>query len=150
MAVTSSGLFLATKQDIIDATQLAYAPLADTLKLALYPRTTVTPNFETDTAYNVGTWASANEVSSAGYAAGGATLGSKSFSISLGVMNFLAADIIGTWVGVTFTAGCALMYDDTLAGNNAVYLCDFGADYAVIAQPFDIVWDPLGMYGEAF
>jgi hypothetical protein len=31
-----------------------------------------------------------------------------------------------------------------------VYLCDFGADYPVVAQPFNIIWDTLGIYGEAF
>jgi len=149
MAVEGSGLFLTLKADIIDATQLAYNPLSDTMRVALFPNT-VTPNFETDTAYNVGTWSSANEVAAGGgYVAGGATLGTKTITISNGAMIFDAADIIGTWTSPTFTPRCALLWDDTVS-DRAVYLCDFGGDYPVVAQPFNIVWDPTGIYGELF
>lgn len=70
MGWIASGLMGATQADQWDPTALAIDLTAEDGKNAFYGAG-VTPNFNTDTAYNVGTWVTANEASGAGYTAGG-------------------------------------------------------------------------------
>lgn len=123
MAIAASGLYVATMLDVFDATQLAYAYLADTMKIALFTDT-ITPNFGTDTAYGVAPY-NANETSGGSWAAGGYTLATKTIAQdAIGYSVWDAADVSQATCTVT-NAMAGLIYDDTLVGKNAVVLVDF-------------------------
>lgn len=144
MAVTASGLFVATWIDILDTTQLAIDLDLETHKVAMFTNT-ITPNFSTDTAYGVIPY-NANEVSGAGYTAGGALLTTTTVAESpTGTLRFDAADT--SWASSTITAArCALVYADALAGNNAIVLVNFGADYSTQNGTFLIQWAAGGIF----
>lgn len=144
MAVTVSGLFLATFIDVFDTTQLALDLDLETHKLALFTNT-ITPNFSTDTAYGVAPY-NANEVSGTGYTAGGTVLTSTTVTESpTGSMMWDAADT--SWSTSTITnARAGLAYADALAGNNAIVLINFGADYSTVAGTFTVQWASTGIF----
>src|SRR5690349_20642002 len=135
MAVTVSGLFVPTWMDILDTTQLAIDLDLETHKVAMFTNS-ITPNFSTDTAYGVSPY-NANEIpNGGGYTTGGALLTSTTVSESpTGTIMWDAADT--SWTTSTITnARCALIYADALAGNNAIVLVNFGADYSTVAGTF--------------
>lgn len=139
MAVTASGLFVATFADILDTTQLAVDLDLETHKGALFTNT-ITPNFATDTAYGVAPY-NANEVSGTGWAAGGVALTGTALDVSTtsGTLIFDATDV--SVAGTTLTnARCYLLYADALAGNNAIVLVNFGADFSTNNGTFGIQW----------
>lgn len=147
MAVTVSGLYVANFLDVFDASQEPINLVGDTCKVALFTNS-ITPNFSTDTAYGASPY-NANEVSGTGYTAGGATLGSKTFTESpTGSLMFDAAD--ASWTSSTFSsARCALVWDDTPTtpvADPAVCLVNFGADYAVTSGTFTIQWAATGIF----
>jgi hypothetical protein len=130
MAVTVSGLYYPTWVGILNASQFAIAPLADTVKVAMFTNS-ITPNFSTDTAYTSSPYTS-NEVSGTGYTAGGIALTTKTLSESpTGTIMFDADD--SSWATSTITnARCALIYDTTVS-SKALALVNFGADYSTSA-----------------
>jgi hypothetical protein len=143
VAVTVSGLFVATFVDALDTTQLALDLDLDTHKVALF-NNTITPNFTTDTAYAVAPY-NANEVSGTGWAAGGPVLTGTTFLASSGSAIFDATDVSQS--GTTLTnARCCLIYADVLAGNNAICLVNFGADYSTVSGTFGITWAAGGIF----
>ena len=144
MAVTASGLFVATWIDILDTTQLAIDLDLETHKVAMFTNS-ITPNFSTDTAYGVSPY-DANEVSGTGYTAGGAALAGTAVSESpSGTLMWDATDT--AWAGSTISnARCALIYADALAGNNAIVLVNFGADYSTVSDTFTIQWPAGGIF----
>ena len=87
---------------------------------------------------------SANEVTGAGYTAGGQTIANKAVTTddsgSLGV--FDADDL--TWPSSTITARYAAVYDET-AGNRLICLIDFGESYASSNDNFTIRWNAAGI-----
>lgn len=104
----------------------------------------ITPNFTTDTAYGVSPY-DANEVSGTGYSAGGTALATTTFTGSSGSATFDAADT--SWSSSTITnAKGALIYADALAGNNAICLINFGADYSTNNGTFLITWHATGIF----
>lgn len=143
MAVTASGLFVSTFIDVFDTTQLAIDLDLETHKVAMFTNT-ITPNFSTNTAYGVTPY-DANEVSGTGYTAGGVALSTTAVSESpSGTLMWDAAD--ASWTTSTITnARCALIYADALAGNNAIVLVNFGADYSTTAGTFTIQWASGGI-----
>jgi hypothetical protein len=143
MAVTVSGLFVPTWMDIVDTTQLAVDLDLETHKCAMFTNS-ITPNFSSDTAYGVAPY-NANEVSGTGYTAGGAALTTTTVSESpTGTLMWDAADV--AWTTSTIAnARCALLYADALAGNNAIVLVNFGADYSTTAGTFTIQWAAGGI-----
>lgn len=143
MAVTVSGLFVVTWIDILDTTQLAIDLDLETHRVAMFTNT-ITPNFSTDTAYGVAPY-NANEVSGTGYTAGGNLLTTTTVSESpTGTLMWDAADT--SWATSTITnARCALVYADALAGNNAIVLINFGADYSTTAGTFTIQYAAGGI-----
>lgn len=143
MAVTASGLFVATFVDAFDTTQLAVDLDLETHRIALFSNT-ITPNFTTDTAYGVGTYAS-NEVSGTGWAAGGVALTGTTFTGASGTATFDATDVSQASTTLT-NARCGLIYADALAGNNAICLVNFGADYSTVAGTFAITWNASGIF----
>lgn len=144
MAVTVSGLFVVTHTDILDTTQLAVDYDLETHKLALFTNS-ITPNFSTDSAYAVAPY-NANEVSGTGYTSGGTVLTSTAFTESpTGTLMYDAADT--SWTTSTITnARCGLGYADALAGNNALFLVNFGADFSTVAGTFLVQWAAGGVW----
>lgn len=144
MAITASGLFIVTFIDVLDTTQLAIDLDLETHKVAMFTNT-ITPNFSTDTAYGVAPYA-ANEVSGTGYTAGGNALTTTTVTESpAGTIMFDAADT--SWAASTITnARGALIYADVLAGNNAICLVNFGADYSTSNGTFTIQWNAAGVF----
>ena len=143
MAVTVSGLYYPTWRDALNGTIVLNLDL-ETHKVAMFTNT-ITPNFSTDTAYGVAPY-NANEVSGTGYTAGGALLTTTTLSESpTGTLMVDAADT--AWTTSTITnARCALVYADALAGNNAIVLVNFGADYSTVAGTFTIQWAAGGVF----
>lgn len=144
MAVTASGLFVLTFTDVLDTTQLALDLDLETHKVAMFTNS-ITPNFSSDTAYGVSPY-NANEVSGTGYTSGGVVLTSTALSESpTGTIMYDAADT--SWASSTITnARCALIYADALAGNNAIVLVNFGADYSTSNGTFTIQWASGGIF----
>lgn len=142
MAVTASGLYVATFIDVLDTTQLAIDLDLETHKGALFSNS-ITPNFDTDTAYGAAPY-NANEVSGTGWAAGGVALTGTTFLGASGTATFDATDV--SVAGTTLTgARCYLLYADALAGNNAIVLVNFGADYSTVNGTFGITWAGAGI-----
>ena len=108
---------------------------SDTIKIALYT-SSATLN-ATTTAY-----ATTNEVSGAGYTAGGETLAGSTVDISgtTAYVDFNNPE----WTSATFTARGALIYNDTTAGNNSVAVLDFGGDFTVSSGTFRVVFPAPG------
>lgn len=143
MAITASGIYVATIVDVLDTTQLALDLDLETHKCAMFTNS-ITPNFTTDTAYGVSPY-DANEVSGTGYTAGGATLTTTTFTGASGSATFDAADT--SWSSSTIAnARGALIYADALAGNNAICLVNFGADYSTSNGLFQITWNASGIW----
>lgn len=146
MAISASGIFVATIVDVLDTTQLALDLDLETHKVALYTNS-VTPDYDAsaaNAAYGAGVW-NANEVSGTGYTAGGATLTSTTFTGSSGIATFDAADV--SWTSSTITgARGALIYADALVGNNAIVLVTLGADYSTSSGTLAITWSASGIF----
>ena len=105
-----------------------YAPLTDTMKIALYTSTATLD--ATTTAYTT-----SNEVVGAGYTAGGTTLTGANISSASGTAWITFAD--STWTGATITARGALIYDSSQS-NAAIAVLDFGSDKVATAGTFII------------
>src|SRR6185503_12682813 len=91
MAISGSGLFVATFQDILDTTQLAVDFDLETHKGALFDNN-LTPNYTTDTAYGVAPY-NAHEVTGTNWSSGGVALTGTAFSAASGVLTFDATDV---------------------------------------------------------
>ena len=103
---------------------------SDTIKIALFT-SSATLN-ATTTAY-----ATTNEISGAGYTAGGVTLASASVINNSTSGCFDATD--PEWTSATFTARGALIYNDT-ESDLAIAVLDFGGDFTVAGGTFKIVF----------
>ena len=143
MAISGSGLFVATLQDVLDTTQLALDLDLETHKGALFSNS-ITPNYTTDTAYGSAPY-NANEVTGTNWASGGVALTGTGLSAASGVLTFDATDVSVATTTLTNARGY-LLYADALAGNNAILLVDFGADYSTVAGTFAIVWNASGIF----
>jgi hypothetical protein len=144
MAVTESGLYVATFVDVLDTTQLAIDLDLETHKLALYANT-ITPNFATDAAYS----ATGEHAASGSYVAGGFVLTGTSFTgtggTTSGVMTWDAADWSQAIAVTDVRAG--IIYADALAGNNLIACIDFGALFTSTGVgPFVIQWNASGIF----
>lgn len=108
---------------------------ADTIKIALY---TSSANLDaTTTAYTT-----TEEIAGSGYTAGGVTLTSQVVSTSGTTAYFDADD--PEWTSASFTTAGALIYNDTLAGDNAIAVLSFGGDFTVTSGTFRIVFPAPG------
>lgn len=143
MAVTASGLYVATFVDVVDTTQLALDLDLETHKGALF-NNSITPNFTSDTAYGVAPY-NANEVTGTNWAAGGVALTGTTVAASSGTLVFDATDVSVASTTIT-NARCYQLYADALAGNNAICLVDFTADYSTVNGTFAITWAAGGIF----
>ena len=107
----------------------------DTIKIALY--TSSASLDATTTAYTT-----SNEVTGTGYTAGGETLTGATIGTS-GTTAYVDFDD-PEWTSASFTARGALIYNDTLAGNNSVAVLDFGGDFTVSSGTFRIIFPAAG------
>lgn len=143
-AVTASGLFVTTFIDILDTTQLAVDLDLETHKIALFSNS-ITPNFSSDTAYAVAPY-NANEVTGTNWAAGGVALTSTALSESpTGTLKWAAANVSVASTTLS-NARCGLVYADALAGNNAIVLVNFGADYSTSNGTLGVTWSGSGVF----
>lgn len=89
-----------------------------------------------------------NEVTGAGYTAGGATLGSVTVAYASG-SNTLTLDAADpSWATSTITARYAVFYDSTPATDATrplIAYVDFGADVSSSSGPFTITLDSAGI-----
>ena len=115
----------------------------DTIKVML-TTSSYTPNEDTHDFRDDVT----NEVSSSGYTAGGATIGSPTVTTDTtdneGV--FDGADV--SWTGVTLTARYAVIYKARGGASSAdelLAVIDFGTDKSASAGTFTIQWDAEGI-----
>ncbi|UOF81937.1 hypothetical protein [Caudoviricetes sp.] len=136
----ASGIYAATLVDVLDATGLAVDWTSTSNKVALYTASRA-PNLLTDTAYTA-----TNEVSSAGYTAGGLAVVTPTLVASGSPLKIIYDQADPSWTGVSFTARYADLYADALAGNNLMYSIDFGADFVVVSNTFTLVLDSLGLW----
>jgi hypothetical protein len=147
MAVTASGLYLANFVDVLDATQLAIDLSLASHKLALL-NNTATPNFSTDV-----TWNNTNEVAGTGWVTGGIALsaaaaGATSTAPTLtesptGTIMYDMNDVAVSSTTLT-NARAARLYADALAGDNLIFLVNFGADFSTSNGTFGIQWAATG------
>lgn len=146
MAVTASGLFVATFVDALDTTQLALDLDLETHKGALYPNS-ITPDFDAsaaNAAFASGVF-SGTEVTGTNWATGGVALTGTTFVGASGTATFDATDVSVASTTIT-GARCYMLYADALAGNNAIVLVNFGADYATSNGTFAITWNASGIF----
>jgi hypothetical protein len=136
---------LKTLEDIIDATQLAFAPLADTMRLAVFDGSLVI-NPETFTAYGVAPFNAGELATSDGYSTGGVTLGGKTWAVQAGTQRIRWNTSAITIAGITGDVQHLLHYDDTLAGNNAWYVCDLGSEITFAGEDLNITPDANGWF----
>lgn len=88
-----------------------------------------------------------NEVTGTGYTAGGATLASKTCTVTGRVTTFDAADT--EWLNSTITARYAVIYDDTPATDaekKLLMYVDFGEDKSSSDGTFKLEWNASGIF----
>jgi hypothetical protein len=110
----------------------------DTIKVALCT-SSYAPDQDTHEFYSDVT----NQVTGAGYTAGGATLSSKSVNYdSASNVTSLRAGAT-SWTNATFTTRYAVVYKDTGTGSTSPLIgyVDFGGDETVSSGTFTITWD---------
>ena len=119
MAFTGNFLCTSFKVELLKGVHDFSAAGGDTFKIALY--TDAASFTAATTAYTA-----SNEVSGAGYSAGGGTL-TNIEPTSSGTTAFLDfADF--TFSAATITARGALIYNDTVVGKPSIAVLDFGSD----------------------
>ena len=108
-----------------------YAPLTDTMKIALYTNSATLD--ATTTVYTT-----SGEVVGTGYTAGGNTLISPVIT-SDGTTAYITFGN-SSWTTATFTARGALIYDSSVSNpsNAAIAVLDFGSDKTVTAGTFTV------------
>jgi hypothetical protein len=152
MGWTNSKMFRATVADVFDNTT-ALDLGTDVPKVALY-NTTPTPDqnvVSASTAYNVGQWATAQEVFQAGqWAQGGVALGTTVLNSGTnGIVFYDAADTAsGSAATLAAVFGC-LVYDDTLTtpvADQGICYNYFGGTNSVTNGTFTVVWNANGIW----
>lgn len=132
MAFTGNFMCTSFKQELLQGVHNFTASTGNTFKLALYTN---------DASFTAATTAytSTNEVSASGsYTAGGGTLTNVTPTTS-GTTAFTDfADL--TFTSATITARGALIYNDTVVGDPAVAVLDFGSDKTSTSGDFAIVF----------
>jgi hypothetical protein len=152
MAWTNSKVF---RQFLADAVLnvAAFDLDSDTFKVALY-NNSITPDNDVtaaNSAYNVGQWATANEVSEAGqWAAGGVALTSPTINVGTADVVFWdAADTAsGSAADLASVYGC-LVYDDTLTtpvADQGICYNYFGGTNSVTNGTFTVQWAANGIW----
>jgi len=128
MSITQS-LCTSFKVDLLAGTMNFTSGTGDTFKMALYTSSaTLGP---TTTAYSP-----TNEISGAGYTAGGNILTVSQSPTSGGTTAFISFSNT-TWNSASFTCRGALIYNSSQS-NKAVAVFDFGSDKTVVGGSFTV------------
>ena len=133
MAITQA-MCTSFKQDLMDKV-MDLGSGGDTIKIALY---TSSADLDADTTAYTAT----GEVSGSGYTATGIALTTQVVGTSGTTAYFDADD--PEWTSASFTTAGALIYNDTLAGKNAIAVLSFGGDFTVTSGTFRIVFPAPG------
>lgn len=132
----ASGIYERFKANLMEG-DCDLATAGDVIKVAL-----LTSSHAFTAAHNTWSQVSANEISGTGYTAGGATLASQTVT-QAATTKFDGDDT--AWTSATFTAAHAVLYDDTLAGDDLICSFDFGGDQSVSVGTFTIQWHANGI-----
>jgi len=129
MAITTNAICNSFKGQILRAIHNFTVSTGNTFKLAMY---------QTDATLGASTtsYTSSQEVSSAGYTAGGKALVNSGVLVT-GAVAFTNFSNV-SFTGVTLTAQGALIYNDTAAGDPAVCVLDFGGPKTATAGTFTV------------
>jgi hypothetical protein len=144
MAVTASGLYYLTFRDILGTAQLAVDLDSDTTNYCALFTNSITPAFDTDTAYGSAPY-NANEASGGSWSAGGVALTSTAFSVNTGTLKWTAGNVSVGTTSIT-NARCALIYGLQSTTKNAVCLVNFTSDYTTSNGTFAITWNASGIF----
>lgn len=127
---------------------------ADTINVALFG-SGVTPDRDAavgSTGYNTGTWVTGSEITGTNWAAGGQTLGTKTYTADLGGnvgVSFDAADVSVSNVTLAAFFG-DLTYDNTITAGTVAKqgLCFhyYGGTQSVTAGNLTVIWDVTGVF----
>ena len=132
MAITTNAICNSFKKQLLGG-EHDFDTSSDTYKLAMFTSQATLGASTTN-------YATANEVSSSGYTAGGKALVNQGVKVSSGVAITDFADL--SFTGVTLTARGALIYNTTTDGGtnttDAVAVLDFGGDKTATAGTFTI------------
>jgi len=142
----ASGMYTANFLDIFDATQLAFAFLADTVKMALYTNSIAAMSYYTDALQTAAPY-NANEATGTGYSAGGYTLANKTCTQSPNgtVMFDNTVDPNRTITGSFAVAVRGAVVFDTTITSALIAAIQFGADYNVTNGTFTVQLNALGL-----
>lgn len=123
----SQGLPTSFKVDLLNGQQNFSS---NSFKIALY---TASATLDASTT----AYTTSNEVVGTGYTAGGKALTVSPTPTSGGTTAYVSFSNV-SWAASSITARGALIYNDTLAGKNAVAILDFGSDKTSAASTFQI------------
>lgn len=123
----SQGLPTSFKVDLLNGQQNFSS---DSFKIALY---TASATLDASTT----AYTTSNEVVGTNYIAGGEDLTVSPTPTSGGTTAYVSFSNV-SWAASSITARGALIYNDTLAGKNAVAILDFGSDKTSTASTFTI------------
>lgn len=148
MAWTDSRIFVAMTTEVCKRTT-AFDLDTDAFLVALY-NNTGTPDYTVslaNSAYNVGQWVTANEVSATGWAAGGVSLGTPTITNPTTATVMWDAVDTASAAGTTLSNvyGC-LVYDNTLGGKYGVTYNYFGGANSVTSGVLTVVWNANGLF----
>jgi len=115
----------------------------DTIKVALVTSAYV-PNIDTHDFFDDLT----NEVTGAGYTAGGATLGSKTVTVDTSNDSAIYDGDDVSWTTSTFTTAGAVIYKSTGVASTSplIQYIDFGSSQITSASTFRIIWNVSGLF----
>jgi hypothetical protein len=94
-------------------------------------------------AHNVWADVVANETAGAGYVANGALMAGQ--AVTQAATSYFDADNTAWGPGASFMAAHAVLYDDTLGGDDLICSFDFGGALTVVAGTFTIQWNVAGI-----
>ena len=136
MAITQA-MCTSFKQDLMDKV-MDLGSGGDTIKIALY-------SSSADLGAGTTAYTTTGEItntSGTAYTAGGYTLQNQVVSTDGTTAYFDADD--PEWTNASFTTAGALIYNDTVAGDNAIAVLSFGGDFTVTSGTFRIVFPDPG------
>ena len=136
MAITQA-MCSSFKQDLMDKV-MDLGSGGDTIKIALYSSSANLDS--TTTAYT--TTGEITNTSGTAYQAGGYTLQNQVVARDGTTAYFDADD--PEWTSASFTTAGALIYNDSVAGDNAIAVLNFGGDFTVTSGTFRIVFPDPG------
>ena len=130
MAITTNAICNSFKKELLEGTHNFKASGGNSFKLSLYTSSATlgksTTSFTTD-----------NQISATGqYASGGSALTNGGTSLSSDTALVDYADL--SFTGVTLTARGALIYNDTVSGDPAVCVLNFGGDKTATNGTFTV------------